>query len=121
MALPKYARKVPGKVNTYEIDPDILYPLVFKQLEVAKPTRYHLEVAMGCMKAEMDTAAQTLPNHDRSKVMRLFVRGDGGRKERWGVEHHKVGEVDWRKLSIRQRAQHIAEAQKLRAVSAAAE
>lgn len=90
-SLPSWIQQVPGKDNTFVVDPDIFYPRILEELGVPDSAvdRYWMEVALGCMKLDFDHAVRIAGAAKPGKPVVRYVRADNGRKQRWAVTMHK--------------------------------
>lgn len=77
----------PGRFKVV-VDPDLCYPAFMAELwpgmEPDDLDQYRLEVMYQCMKMDLQMAV-------RSFAFDIKVRGDEGRKDRWGLKNHPPG------------------------------
>jgi hypothetical protein len=109
MTLPDWIEKVPGKENTFVIDPDKYYPTVLQQLGVDpdKADQAAMEIALGCMKLDFDTIIRLCGVKVPGVTVTRYIRGDGGRKARWARRGRPKGALDFDKLSAAERGRVI--------------
>jgi len=95
--------------NTYVVDPDVFYTQILDELGVGDGniTRYWLEVAQGCMKLDFDITIRREGGYDETKNIERLIRADDGRKQRWNLTMFPMGERDWTKMSVLEKAAEI--------------
>jgi len=82
VTLPPWAEKHPTNDNAVLVDPDLMYPAMLADLGV-KPeqaTKYWIETAFQMAKLDLQVAM-------RRYNFTIHVRGDDGRKDRWGLHN----------------------------------
>jgi hypothetical protein len=92
--LPEWARQggVHGELPVIDVDADAAYTAWLKELGVAKPTRYWLEVAYQCIKLDLQIAMRgftfEIHIHDDGKkwAQRQFPKGRGALAATQGYE-----------------------------------
>ncbi len=96
MPLPAWATQLHGPIGgrtaVIVVDPDLAYPSILAGLGITNPDQYDqywLETAYQCIKLEIQSGLET--NNKGKFDIHINIRGDGGRKLRWGLKHYPPG------------------------------
>lgn len=111
MDLPKWLKTRGDKSGKVDVDPDLFYPAILKELENTDGIpykgknldQYWLEVAYCIMRLDTQYYLFLTGKDPRpAKTLEIMVQGKPGHKDRWAVKNFPPGrmaEINWREAA----------------------